>query len=69
MEEFDRKDNAQVYRFLVKLEARAVATCKRHGIDPWSYLADVLTHFPSHPTDRVGALLPDAWAQAQRATS
>ncbi|VTR91665.1 IS66 family element, transposase OS=Rhodopirellula europaea 6C GN=RE6C_02664 PE=4 SV=1: LZ_Tnp_IS66: zf-IS66: DDE_Tnp_IS66: DDE_Tnp_IS66_C [Gemmata massiliana] len=46
-----------------------VATCRRHGIDPWSYLADVLTHLPSHPTDRVGALLPDAWAQAQRATS
>ncbi|AMV23929.1 Transposase IS66 family protein [Gemmata sp. SH-PL17] len=41
-------------------------TCKRHGIDPWSYLSDVLTRHPSHPSDRIAELLPDAWAQAQR---
>lgn len=45
------------------------ATCKRHGIDPWSYLADVLARVPSHPSDRIAELLPDAWAQARRATS
>lgn len=46
-----------------------VATCARHGIDPWSYLADVLARIPSHPADRIAELLPDAWAQAQRANS
>jgi transposase len=46
-----------------------VATCKRHGIDPWSYLSDVLTRLPSHPTDRLAELLPDSWTRAQRTTS
>ena len=46
-----------------------VATCARHGIDPWSYLADVLARIPSHPADRIAELLPDAWARAQHATS
>ena len=46
-----------------------VATCKRHGIDPWSYLADVLACIPSHPSERIAEFLPDTWAQAQRATS
>lgn len=46
-----------------------VATCKRHGIDPWSYLSDVLTRLPSHPAERIAELLPDTWAEAQRATS
>lgn len=45
------------------------ATCKRHGIDPWAYLADVLACLPSHPADRVAELLPDAWAQARRSSS
>jgi hypothetical protein len=45
------------------------ATCKRHGIDPWSYLSDVLTRLPSYPAGRVAELLPDVWAQAQRRTS
>jgi transposase len=45
------------------------ATCKRHRIDPWSYLADALARIPSHPADRITELLPDTWAQAQRATS
>ena len=46
-----------------------VATCKRHGLDPWSYLADVLARIPSHPSERLAELLPDAWAAARRATS
>lgn len=45
------------------------ATCKRQGTDPWSYLADVLARLPSYPQERIAELLPDAWAQAQRATS
>jgi transposase len=45
------------------------ATCKRHGIDPWSYLSDVLSRIPTHPADRVAELLPDVWAAAQRGAS
>src|SRR6266487_3774451 len=45
------------------------ATCKRHHIDPWAYLADVLARLPSHPADRIAELLPDSWAQARRSSS
>jgi transposase len=46
-----------------------VATCKRHGIDPWLYLSDVLARVPTHPADCVAELLPDTWAQAQHSAS
>ena len=42
-------------------------TCKRHGIDPFAYLQDVLTRLPALPADRLGELLPPVWAEAQRA--
>jgi transposase len=45
------------------------ATCRRHRIDPWSYLSDVLARLPSHPADRSAELLPDTWAACLRATS
>jgi hypothetical protein len=41
-------------------------TCKRHGIDPFAYLQDVLTRLPAHPADRLGELVPPVWAEAQR---
>jgi hypothetical protein len=41
-------------------------TCKRHGIDPWLYLSDVLTRLPSHPADQIAELLPDIWTATQR---
>lgn len=31
------------------------ASCKRHGIDPFRYLAGVLRQLPSTPTDRLAA--------------
>ncbi len=46
-----------------------VASCKRHGIDPWLYLSDVLARDPSHPSDRLAELLPDTWAATQRRSS
>jgi transposase len=42
-------------------------TCKRHGIDPFSYLRDVLTRLPTQPAERLDELLPDRWATARRA--
>jgi transposase len=40
-------------------------TCRRHAINPWTYLCDVLTVLPTISTDRLAELLPDHWAAAQ----
>ena len=45
------------------------ATCKRHGINPWLYLKDVLTRLPACPPEQLANLLPDAWAVAQAAAA
>jgi hypothetical protein len=37
------------------------ASCKRHWIDPFRYLADVLQRLPTLPPGRLAALLPDVW--------
>ncbi len=37
------------------------ASCKRHGIDPFRYLADVLRGLPTIPPDRLNEFLPDIW--------
>jgi hypothetical protein len=42
------------------------ANRKRHGIDPFRYLADVLRRLPITPPDRLAELLPDVWFQAHR---
>lgn len=38
-----------------------VATCKRHGVEPWAYFADVLERISTHPASRIEELLPDRW--------
>ena len=43
------------------------ATCQRGGVEPWSYLQDVLTRLPGLPSDQLDALLPDRWEAARRA--
>src|ERR1700722_11152745 len=45
-----------------------VGTCKRHQIDPFAYLKDVLDRLPRHPADRLGDLLPDAWVAVHSRT-
>jgi transposase len=42
-------------------------TCRRHGIDPFAYLCDVLTRLPRSSAADLSALLPHRWAEAQRA--
>jgi len=44
-------------------------TCKRHRVDPFAYLTDVLARLPGLPPDRLPALAPHTWAQAQRAAT
>ena len=38
------------------------ASAKRHGVNPWAYLSDVLTQLAAKPAD-VTNLLPDVWAK------
>lgn len=38
-----------------------IATCERHGVNPFEYLRDVLTRIASHPSNRLADLLPDHW--------
>lgn len=44
-----------------------VATCKRHDVDPFAYLRDVLARLPTHPASRIDELLPHRWKAAQAA--
>ena len=41
------------------------ASAKRHGLNPWAYLTDVLTRMATKPTD-LTPLLPDHWAKHPR---
>jgi transposase len=45
-----------------------IATCDRHGVDPFVYLRDVLTRIAAHPASRLADLLPDRWADPDPST-
>ena len=40
-----------------------IATCRIHGIDPYTYLVDVLQRVDSHPQARVEELTPRRWKE------
>jgi transposase len=40
-----------------------VVTCRLHGIDPYTYLVDVLQRVGQHPASRVSELTPRMWKQ------
>ena len=42
-----------------------VGSCMLQGIDPWAYLADVLTRLGDHPVSKVHELTPLAWRLAR----
>lgn len=42
-----------------------VATCEARGINPFEYLADVLTRVQDQPVSAIDELLPGAWAAAR----
>ena len=44
-----------------------IATCKRHGVEPFAYLRDVLDRVSTHPQSGIAALFPDNWQAAQAA--
>jgi hypothetical protein len=39
-----------------------LATCRRHGVDPYTYLVDVLQRINETPASRVNELTPREWA-------
>jgi transposase len=41
-----------------------MATCKRHGVDPFAYLRDVLDRVATHPSSAIAALFPPNWKAA-----
>jgi transposase len=43
------------------------STCQRLGVEPWTYLQDVLTRLPTTPAAQFGNLLPDHWRAAPTA--
>jgi transposase len=43
-----------------------IENCRRHGIDPFAYLRDVLTRLPSMTNWQLKEVTPEAWAKAQR---
>ena len=40
-----------------------IATCKLQGVDPTTYLVDVLQRVAIHPADRVEELTPRVWRE------
>jgi len=45
-----------------------IATARRHGLDPFAYLQDLLRRIPTHPNRHIHDLFPNHWkAQAETA--
>ena len=40
-----------------------ISTCRLHGVDPYTYLVDVLQRVSQHPASRVSELTPRLWKQ------
>jgi transposase len=41
------------------------STCQRLGVEPWSYLQDVLSRLPTTAAEQLAELLPDRWQAAR----
>ena len=57
--------NEKAGRNLAMLQS-IVATCEANGINPQSYLTDVLTRIKTHPSEDIEDLLPQNWASTQK---
>jgi transposase len=45
-----------------------VENCRQLGLDPETYLIDIIARLPSHAAKQINELLPRAWAKTRRAT-
>jgi len=43
-----------------------IESCRRHGVEPYIYLRDVLTRLPSMTNRQIKDVVPKAWAAAQK---
>ena len=46
-----------------------IESCRRHGIEPYTYLRDVLTRLPTMTNRQIKDVVPKAWAAAWRNTA
>jgi hypothetical protein len=46
-----------------------IESCRRHGIEVYTYLHDVLTRLPSMTNRQIKDIVPKAWAAARRNTA
>jgi transposase len=46
-----------------------IESCRRHGIEAYTYLRDVLTRLPSMTNRQIKDVVPKAWAVARRNTA
>ena len=49
--------------------ASLVASCKRHGVNPFTYLKDLLTRIAATPISQLHQFLPDRWKAAHLAAA
>jgi hypothetical protein len=42
-----------------------IESCRRHGIEPYTYLRDVLTRLPTITNRQIKDIVPKAWAAAR----
>ena len=42
-----------------------IQSCRRHGVEPYSYLHDVLTRLPSMTNRQIKDIVPKVWAAAR----
>lgn len=43
-----------------------IASCRRHGVEPWAYLRDLIERVSVHPASRIDELFPDRWEKLRR---
>lgn len=41
-----------------------IASARRHGLDPFAYLQDLLQRIPTHPNRKIAELFPNCWKAA-----
>jgi transposase len=46
-----------------------IESCRRHGVEPYRYLHDVLTRLPSMTNRQIKHIVPKAWAAARNSTA
>lgn len=46
-----------------------IESCRRHGVEPYRYLHDVLTRLPSMTNRQIKTILPKAWTAARNSTA